>query len=628
MSRREAIMLGVVLVVAAAVYAPVLEHPFISYDDPAYVSENPHVQGGFTRQSVRWAFTTTEMGNWHPLTWLSHMLDGDLYGPWLDKPAPDTPAFEGWHALCRAALYVPNLIRGSLDYPPLPTTPTVAGCHLMTSVLLHLGSTLLLFLALRRMTLAPWPSAVVAGLFALHPLHVESVAWVAERKDVLCGFFEMAALLAYAHYVRRVAAIGTRGRAGAVLMGLVVLVCFALALMSKPMAVTFPLVLLLLDYWPLGRCSWGALAPSALPGAPAEAAARGGRRGRRPRAGQPPLLEDNRTLSRMPPLWLILEKLPLLALSAASCVVTYLAQRDLGTMTFLADVGFRERLGGAAIACVRYLGKAVWPDNLAVIYPYDRNLASFWGLPAAVVLVALTVLVVRRGRRQPWLLVGWLWFLGTLVPVLGLVQVGAQSMADRYTYVPLIGIFMAAAWGVAAWSAAAPRPWRPWAAGAVAAAALVACAGATAVQVGTWKDSIHLFSHAVMVTGDNAVAANNLAAELPDDLGEDAIGLLTRAVEIKPDYADAQANLGIRLLVRGRPGDTAGAIDHLEKAAGRRPDQPTYHYNLAQAYAVARRYEEAVAQYHLALGLRPDFPLARRGLAAARAALGRVEKTP
>ena len=401
------IALGLVATVVA-IYAQTLAYPFVALDDPGYVYDNAHVRAGLCWAGLRWAFTTFAQSNWHPLTWLSLMLDAQLYG---------------LHA---------------------------GGFHL-TNLLLHAANTLLLFAWLRRATGALWPAAGTAFLFAAHPLHVESVAWVTERKDVLSTFFFCLTLLAYSRY--------TRGGPGRRRCYSLALACYALGLLAKPMLVTLPPLLLLLDYWPLGRVS------------PATLRARGPR--------------------------LLVEKLPFAVLMAASCVVTYLAQRHQAVVS-LALLPPSFRLASAALGVGTYLQKSVWPLGLGVFYPYWYGVA--WWRPAgwAVGLVGLTAGALWRGRTQPYLAVGWLWFVGTLVPVIGLVQVGSQAVADRYVYVPHIGLFMALCWaGVAAW-ARWPQA-RGWLGGAAAVGA-AACLGLSVRQARYWQSGAVLFEHTIAVT--------------------------------------------------------------------------------------------------------------------------------
>jgi Tfp pilus assembly protein PilF len=518
--RRNLIIALCLVVITAGVYTGLLGSSFIRLDDDEYVTRNPRVAAGLTGDGFAWAWTSFHAGNWHPLTWLSHMLDGELFG--LD------PA--GHHA---------------------------------TNLVLHLLNTLLLFCGLAYMTGSRWPSAFVAALFALHPLHVESVAWVSERKDLLSAFFGLSAIWCYAIWVRR----GGAGRY------LAIVALLALGLMAKPMLVTLPFVLLLLDYWPLGRID--------------------------PRA------EDRgATLHR-----LIVEKLPLLALSAASSIVTVLAQRAGGAVSAVETVPLHLRAANALLSYGRYLGKMLWPDELSIFYPHPLlRGAGDWPVWPTVVsgllLVVLTVVLLRSGRR--YAVVGWLWYLGTLVPVIGLVQVGLQAMADRYTYLPLIGPFVVVAWaGVELHerlrTRGAARLFVPLAALIV----VVACAATTHRQVGYWRDSIRLFEHAVRVAPGAATIHNNLGIELAvGGRGDKAIEQFRLALASVPDYPDACYNLGFALAGRGEYDE---AIEHYEAALRLRPEHPLTHQQLGLALAHAGRPAEAVERFREAATLRPDW---------------------
>ena len=419
----------VLLVVATlAVYAQVIRHDFVNFDDDKYVYENSHVRSGLTWKGIAWAFTTTVGGNWHPLTWLSHMLDCELFG-------------------------------------------LNAGYHHLVNVLLHILNSFLLLLVLEKMTGAFWRSATVAALFALHPLHVESVAWVAERKDVLSTLFFMLILWAYVPYAER----PSRKRYGLICAFLV------LGLMAKPMLVTVPFVLLLLDYWPLERLQLD------------ESKGSDGTRGRPGRSGGG---------RKQAALRLIAEKVPLLALVAVSSAVTFVAQQRVGAMSMGTSVPLSGRIANALVSYFAYIGKMFWPSHLAVFYPYRHAVPAWEWAGAALLLVGLSIIVVLAGQRRRYLSVGWFWYLGTLVPVIGLVQVGAQSMADRYTYVPLIGLFLIAVWGAADLTAV-------WSRGrtglrALSGVVIVGCMVATSFQVGTWKNGLTLFGHALKVTKANA----------------------------------------------------------------------------------------------------------------------------
>jgi len=490
-SRRIILLCLLLALATAAVYWPVAGFGFINYDDPDYVSSNPRVQAGLTLEGAKWAFTSSYSSNWHPLTWLSHMLDCQIYGL---KPAG----------------------------------------HHLTSLVLHIASSLLLFGLFQRLTGAFWRSALVAALFALHPLHVESVAWISERKDVLSAFFFLLTLWAYV----RSAECGARSaesnaarpasRLPSSAFYLLSLLCFALGLMSKPMLVTLPCVLLLLDVWPLGRLSLAPGQRSAVP------------------------------LRRV-----LLEKLPFFVLSALSCVVTFLVQRASGAVMSLAHNPFELRLANALVAYARYLGKTFWPSDLAVFYPYSRLSLDSWQVGGAVLLLAaVTAGILRARNHRHCLLVGWLWFLGMLVPVIGLVQVGKQALADRYTYLPHIGLFLLVVWGAAAGVARLKLP--RWIPAAAAALILGACAILTARQLAHWRDTIMLFQHTASVTSGNFVA---------------------------------YAVIGNEFAIRKK---SAEAIEWCQKALAVSPDYPEAHNTLGNVYATLGKYDEAITHYRAA----------------------------
>ena len=519
------------IVATLMVYAPVPHYDFVSWDDPIYVSENPHVAAGLTWQGVSWAFTTGHAGYWMPPIWLSYMLDVRFYG-------------------------------------------LNAGGHHVTNLLLHIANTLLLFGLFHRMTGALGRSAFVAGLFALHPLHVESVAWVTERKDVLSTFFGILTLWAYVAWVRR----PSRGRYFGVL------VLLALSLMAKPMLVTLPLVLLLLDFWPLGRVPTGA--------------------GRDQRAA-----------------WLRLarEKLPLFAIILVSSIVTFLAQRSGGAVADLGALPLSFRVSNALVSYVVYIGKAVWPVRLANFYPLPKSLSGWSILGAILALAVVSVLVMRAARRYPYLPVGWLWYLVTLVPVIGLVQVGRQVMADRFTYVPLIGLFMMVAWGIPDLLAGWPTRRIPLA--AAAGLILMVYAITARGQVEFWKDSTSLWTRALEVTTDNAVAHNNLGRILfLQGNFDEAVAHYTEALRLAPDDADTHNNLANAL---ARHGTVAEALTHYSEALRITPDFAEAHNNMANALARQGRVAEALANYSEALRIKPEYAEAHNGFGALLAGQGR-----
>ncbi len=488
------------------------------------------------------------------------------------------------------------------------------GWHHAVNIALHAATSVLLFLVLLQMTGARWPSAAVAALFALHPLHVESVAWIAERKDVLSGLWWMLTMLAYVRYARR-PAIGRY---------LVVAAALAMGLMSKPMLVTLPLVLLLLDYWPLQRFRvasetgsiFGPRRQRSDRSDSRRGKASGGRR-RRSRAEpvppqrKAPLPRPQNTL-----LPLVLEKLPLLAMSAAVSIVTWLTQR--GAMELLGtEITFVQRLSNALVGYVSYLGMTLWPRPLAVFYPFVRDRPLWQPLAAAVFLAAVTLSVLGPLRRRRYLAVGWFWYLGTLVPVIGLVQVGRQSIADRYTYLPLIGIFIMAAWGAADLSAAWPRRakqllWIP-----LAAAVLAAATVQTHTQLGYWSDSKQLFRHDLEVAGDNVVAWGNLGVAL-DDEGQynSAVDCLRKAWKSEPDDFMANQRLGLSLVQLGQIDE---GIPYLRKAIRLNRRDAKCHCHLGKALQLQRKIDEASREFYEAVRVSPDFPDAYNSLAWLRA---------
>ncbi len=545
--------------ITLAVYAPVRHFDFVSIDDPLYVSENPAVAGGLSRAGVAWAFTTGHAANWHPLTWLSHMADVQLFGM-----AP------GWHHV--------------------------------TSVALHVLNTLLLFLLLARMTGRAGASAFVAALFAVHPLHVESVAWIAERKDVLSTLWFLLTLWAYLSYVGNpVRGLGAGPAVGPArgsrrLSYALMLACYALGLMAKPMLVTLPFVLLLLDWWPLGRF-----------------ASR--------RVGDESTSRATRGLKPAGSNWqLVWEKVPLLTLAAASSLMTFAVQQRGGAVSNLAHIPLGHRAANAIIACGTYAMKAVWPSDLSVFYPYPSSIPVLPLAVSAAFLAGVTWLAVRAARSHPYLLTGWLWYVITLAPVAGIVQVGRQAMADRYTYVPLIGLFVIVTWGardlLARWPAR--RAALP-----VAALVLIGIYAVTArAQVGHWADSTALWRHALAVDPGNYYAHNSLGT-IASDAGEttEAIGHFSRAVRFAPDYPEARNNLG---LMYAREGRAAEAVAEYRKALALNPGLAAAHDNLGVALVMLGKGDEAIGEYEAAIRLDPNAALFRSNLGAALYGQGRA----
>ncbi len=531
-SRSRFVLIDAGLVLAVLlVYLQAIQFQFVKVDDGSYVTRNPHVLDGLSRSGVAWAFRTFEASNWHPLTWISLMADAELGGA-------DPRVYHG------------------------------------TNVLLHLASTLLLFHLLQGMTRAVWRSALVAGLFAVHPLHVESVAWVAERKDVLSTFFWFLALAAYARYARRPATL----RYSAVLLA------FALGLLAKPMLVTLPLTLLFLDYWPLRR-----IVPAAGP-------------------------------KRIAPvLW---EKLPLLALSASSSAVTLAAQWS--AVGSLEAVPLATRLANAAVAYVTYLAKTLWPSGLMIPYLYVVPVPPSKIAASVILLAAVSWVVARGAARRPHLVTGWLWYLVTLVPVIGLVQVGEQCMADRYTYVPLVGIFV-----MLAWSLPDPRPAGVARArggrAALAAGAMLALGSLAWVahrQAGHWRSPLDLVRHSVEVGPRNALARMGLAQELAEvGRHDEAIAEYRAALELRPSALFAHLHLAESLALAGR---TAEALDEYHEAVRLAPEHVEARTNLGILLMRTGRLEEAESQLAEAARLKPKDAEIRAALGLVLAQVGRL----
>ena len=504
------------------IYAPVRHYAFVKLDDDDYITQNPHVIFGLTRGNVGWAFTHFRSSNWHPLTWLSHILDVQLWG-------------------------------------------LNAGGHHLTSVVFHALTAVLLFLVFTSMTEAPWQSAFVAAVFAWHPLHVESVAWISERKDVLSAFFWVLTMAAYVYYIRK----------PQLLRYALVMALFACGLMSKPMLVTLPLVLLLLDYWPLGRAGF---------------------------AGN-----DVRKWFN-----LILEKAPLFALAALSALITLSTQLRSGAMRSSLEFPWPARVSNAVVAYVDYLWHFIWPAKLAVFYPFPSSIPLWQSAGAGLLLAAITTATILLTKRHPYLSVGWLWYIGTLIPVIGLIKVGEQAMADRYTYLPLIGVSIMVGWGAPEILEKTQRP--KFAAQILFAAIAFLLILATQRQLRYWHDSFTLFHRAISVTSDNWLAHNNLSNALLDQPGEleAAKHEALEALRIRPNYPQANLNLGVILL---RQGDTPKAILYLEKAAAGQPSWSDAHFNLGAALMVAGKVNEAIAQFYQTLRLDPDSVPALKALA-------------
>jgi protein O-mannosyl-transferase len=494
------------------VFGQTLRHDFVNYDDPRYVYENTRITGGLSISGIAWAFTHIHAMNWHPLTTISHLLDCQLHG-------------------------------------------LNAGWHHFTNVLLHSLAAILLFLALQQMTGAVWRSAFVAAVFAIHPLRVESVAWIAERKDVLSGVFFMLTLLAYVHYTR----------APSLRRYLVVSLVFVLGLMSKPMLVTLPLVLLLLDYWPLCR------------------------------------IGGHTSNARRQLLTAILEKIPLIALSAVSSFVTLLVQK--GAVGWTEQLPIAARINNAVVSYVAYIWQMLWPVRLAVFYPHPEHRLPLWVIISSLLLlVSITAIAIALRRQQPYLMTGWLWYLGMLVPVIGLVQVGWQARADRYTYLPQIGLYIAITWAVTHLTAL----WRHQRTILRAVAILVIGVVSLRawVQTSYWRDSETLFRHALAVTVNNDVAENNLGIIfLGQGKVDEAIPLLQAAVDLRPDNSPAHENLAKALLQKGQVSD---ALIHYRKLLDLQPDNIEVHNIVGTVLTQQGRVGEGVEEWQKVLAIQPD----------------------
>jgi protein O-mannosyl-transferase len=545
MSRPRLISLLLALV-TLVVYLPVRTHSFVNYDDTDYVTENSFVKNGLSWTDLKWAFTTFHASNWHPLTWISHMADCQLFGP-------------------------------------------NAGAQHFVNVLFHAANAALLFILLWRLTGAIWPSAFVAALFAWHPLHVESVAWISERKDVLSTFFALLALLSYTKYVKE-----NRRR-----NFWLALIFFALGLMSKPMLVTLPFVMLLLDYWPLQRFS-------------------------------------NYEIQISKAARLVLEKIPFFIFTAISCAVTFFAQRSGEAIVSLKNVSLPHRLENAPLALGRYLLKIVWPANLAVIYPMPDKISPLAVAASAAVLILISAGAWFARRRNPYLPVGWLWFLGMLVPVIGLVQVGGAALADRYTYFPATGIFIIVAFAARDLANRLRFPKIIFSAASVL--VLVACVILTEKQLRYWRDSETLFRHAIAVTKDNDIAFVNLGVAL-DVQGkfDEALAQYREALRIapgryqihnnvanildkigRPEAALAEYRAAIRLepkmaFLHNAAGETlvelgrlSEALDELTNAAQLDPGYAAPHFQMGKVFLKQGRDAEAMDQFHAALSLDPE----------------------
>jgi tetratricopeptide (TPR) repeat protein len=520
-NKRTRILICLALaLVTLGVYWRVHGFDFLNYDDPDYVTQNDAVKNGLSPEGILWAFTHFRAGNWHPLTWISHMLDVQLFG---------------MHA----------------------------GAHHIVNVLFHAANAILLFLLLEQLTGARWRSAMVAALFALHPLHVESVAWIAERKDVLSTFFGLLSLIAYSNCVSPPSTLHPRRR----LWGAAAIACFALSLLAKPMLVTLPFVLLLLDFWPVRR------------------------------------VENNGWRTFFSPQFFKLawEKKWWFALAAASCVVTFFAQKAGGAVVSTTQYPVLMRIGNPLHSYFLYIMKACWPVRLAVFYPLDYRPSFAPWLLSAVFLVIVSVAAVKTAKRWPFFLMGWLWFLGTLVPAVGFVQVGKQALADRYTYVPLTGLFIVSVWGISDFLR--PRKAGQFIAATVAVVLLGACAVMTFTQLQYWRNSIFLFTRDLAVTRDNDLAHNNLGTELAK-IGrkDEAMFHYVECVRIDPNNPHYRINLGTALL---RDGRRAAALEQYQSALRADPQFAEAYSNIGALFLAERRLPEALTNMITAVQMDP-----------------------
>ena len=522
--RADVLILFGLAAVTFAIYAQVIGHHFISLDDNSYIKGNSMVNRGITLDGLAWAFTTFHAVNWHPLTWISHMIDSQLFGMF-------------------------------------------AGGHLLVNALIHTANTLLLFWFLLRTTGWRWSSALVAALFALHPLHVESVAWASERKDTLSTFFGLLSLIAYARYAE---APSIRRYAWT-------FITLALGLMAKPMLVTWPFVMLLLDYWPLGRICAQERDQRVRGTSQSEAATATALRG------------------------LVVEKIPLFVLVAASAVITFLAQSHGGTVRGLAEAPLTLRLANALVSYVKYLLLAFWPNDLALYYPY-AGIPAWQIIGATLLLIAITAFCFFQHKLRPYLIVGWLWFLGTLFPVIGLLQVGGQSMADRYFYIPSIGLFIALVFGLTDLA----KKWRvaPLLGAGVPLGVLLVLATLTNAQIQRWRDSFTLFEHTLAVTPPNVLIEHNLGQALGDAGRYDEAAVhFEKALQMDPNFYDALVGLGVTREFQGRLPE---AIRYFQAAIHSQPDTPRAHVQLGLALWKQNDYQAALEEMRRASQLAPE----------------------
>jgi tetratricopeptide (TPR) repeat protein len=550
MKKKYKYFIAIFLIVASFIaYGRILESAFVSFDDNEYITENNHIKSGLNPESIKWAFTTVVCSNWHPLTLLSHLLDWSLFGS------------------------------------------NASGHHLI-NLLLHIGSVLFLFFFLNRMTKNLWPSAFAAALFALHPLRVESVAWVAERKDVLSMFFGLASLYAYALYVESYK----------LSKYFLCLILFSLGLMSKPMLVTLPFVLLLLDYWPLGR--WQKASTSV--NVPILVNKKAGKKKNQRRKADS-AKEKNISMpltNRSPKIHALLwEKAPFIFLTIISSIVTIWAQNKGDAFIAMKHLSFLERVQNAIISYVSYLGKIFWPVDLAVFYPYEYPFPLWQVLVSCFILTGITIIVIYVFKKSPFLFVGWFWYVGTLIPVIGLVQVGEQAMADRYTYLPSIGIAIMLTWGIPLLFLRESIHKNILFPTGIAVLAILSVL--TWQQCGYWKNSIELFNHTLHITTNNYLAHNHLGFALfTEGKIEEAIDHYNKAIRIRPNSADDYSNLGVAY---AQLGQHQRAINDYNHAIRIKPDYAVAYYNRGNSYVKLSQYQQAIADYNEAIHLKSNY---------------------
>ena len=545
LSQKQIILLisAAIVITTLVAYEPIRHNGFVNYDDNDYIFDNAQVKSGITWESLGQAFTKPHSFMWHPLTTISHMLDYQLFG-----------------------------------LNPL-------GHHLV-SILIHIANALLLFWILKNITGTMWASAFVAGIFALHPIQVESVAWAAERKTVLSGLFWLLTMAAYIRYARQPGF----GRY------LVVLLVFGLCIMTKPVVVTLPFALLLLDYWPLERVRWG---------------------------------QNNKTAAKTTPNqksagWLIAEKIPLLGMSAFLSVMTFVSQKQGGVVSTIEGMPLNYRVANMFFSYIRYIGKLIWPNGLAVCYSYPLvTLSNFWVMICAILFIALTVVIVYCiGRQKKYAMVGWLWYVGTLVPVIGLVQSGAQAMANRYMYIPMLGLLLIVGWAVKDYIDKQPRA--KILAIILGVAVLSSLFVLTRMQVRHWQNSLTLFEYTLNVTENNPIAENNYGVALFNDGRiEETEPHLRKAISLAPAFVTAITNLAKVNMKQGKYNETVAnlyeVIKHNEATAD------TY-YDMATALEMQKKYDEAIKYYAKSLEMNPEDPAANKRMGIALLAAGKINE--